>query len=266
LNHEEASYFQSIIGIMRWMIELGRIDIATEVSLLSSHLAYTRRGHMEAALHVMSYLKGRHNSRLALDPSYPTIDESKFNSNADWTAFYGDVTEAVPPNAPEPRGKEVDIRLLVDSDHAGDKSTRRSRTGYMIFCNMALIDWLSKRQATIEGSVFGAEFVAMKHGIETVRGIRYKLRMMGVPISGPTYIYGDNMSVINNTSKPESVLKKKSNSISYHAVRESVASGESLTTHIPTLKNFADLLTKVLFGNKRRELVRGILYDIYDYD
>ena len=115
-------------------------------------------------------------------------------------------------------------------------------------------------------SVFGAEFVAMKHGIETVRGIRYKLRMMGVPISGPTYIYGDNMSVINNTSKPESVLKKKSNSICYHAVRESVASDESLTTHIPTLKNFADLLTKVLFGNKRRELVRGILYDIYDYD
>ena len=131
---------------------------------------------------------------------------------------------------------------------------------------MALIDWLSKRQATIEGSVFGAEFVAMKHGIETVRGIRYKLRMMGVPISGPTYIYGDNMSVINNTSKPESFLKKKSNSICYHAVRESVASGESLTTHILTLKNFADLLTKVLFGNKRRKLVRGILYDIYDYD
>ena len=93
---------------------------------------------MEAALHVMSYLKGRHNYRLALDPSYPTIDESKFNSNADWTAFYGDVTEAVPPNAPEPRGKEVDKRMLVDSDHAGDKSTRRSRTGYMIFCTIWL--------------------------------------------------------------------------------------------------------------------------------
>jgi hypothetical protein len=37
---------------------------------------------------------------------------------------------------------------------------------FLIFCNMALIDWISKRQATIETSVFGAEFVAMKHGIE----------------------------------------------------------------------------------------------------
>jgi hypothetical protein len=64
---------------------------------------------------------------------------------------------------------------MVDSDHAGDKKTRRSRTGFLIYCNMALIIWLSKRQTTIETSVFGAEFVAMKHGIKTLRGLRYKL-------------------------------------------------------------------------------------------
>ena len=66
--------------------------------------------------------------------------------------------------------------------------------GVLIYCNMALIIWLSKRQPTIETSVFGAEFVAMKHGIETLRGLRYKLRMMGVPLTGPTFIYGDNKS------------------------------------------------------------------------
>ena len=81
---------------------------------------------------------------------------------------------------------------------------------------------------------------------------------------GPTYIYGDNMSVINNTSKPESTLKKKSNSICFHAARASVASGESLTSHIRTHHNSADLLTKVTYGNKRRTLVNGLLYDIYD--
>ena len=89
--------------------------------------------------------------------------------------------------------------------------------------------------------MFGAKFVAMKTGVETLRGIRYKLRMMGIEIDGPTYIYGDNQSVINNTSKPESVLKKKSNSICYHFVREAVAMKECLTTHIPTLRNFADM-------------------------
>ena len=89
---------------------------------------------------------------------------------------------------------------MVDSDHTGDETDRRSRTGYMIFFNMALIDWLSKKQATVEKAVFGSEFVAMTHGVETLCGIRYKLRMMVVHIYGPTYVYGDNMSVIFNTS------------------------------------------------------------------
>ena len=59
---EEASYFQSIIGVMRWMVEIGRIDIATEVSQLSSFLAMPREGHLAAACHIMSYLRCKHNS------------------------------------------------------------------------------------------------------------------------------------------------------------------------------------------------------------
>ena len=155
---------------------------------------------------------------------------------------------------------------MVDSDHAVDKSTRRSCTIFMIFMNMSLINWLSKRQPTVETAVFGAEFVAMKHGVETLRGLRYKLRMMGVSIQGPSYVYGNNMSVIHNTSNPASVLKKKSNSICYHFVRETVEAKECLTSHIPILQNLSDLLTKVLFGQKRRNLVQGFMYYIYDHD
>jgi hypothetical protein len=54
---------------------------------------------------------------------------------------------------------------------------------------MALIDWISKKQATIKTSVSGAEFAAMKHIIEKLRGLRYKLRMMGIPLTGTSYIY-----------------------------------------------------------------------------
>ncbi len=68
---------------------------------------------------------------------------------------------------PEPIGKDIDVHMMCESDHAGDKRTRCSCTGFLIFCNMALFDWVSKKQATIETSVFGAEFVAMKHGIES---------------------------------------------------------------------------------------------------
>ncbi|KAL7523480.1 hypothetical protein ACHAXR_000197, partial [Thalassiosira sp. AJA248-18] len=89
---------------------LGRIDINTEVSLLSSYLAHPREGHLEAAIHVMAYLKQKHNSRLFMDPCYPKIDKSTFNIGADWKQFYGDVTEAIPHDAPKPLGRDVDIR------------------------------------------------------------------------------------------------------------------------------------------------------------
>jgi hypothetical protein len=70
--------------------------------------------------------------------------------------------------------------MMVDSDHAREKRTRHSRTGFIIFCNLAPIIWLLTQQATIETSVFGAEFIAMKQGIKTLRGLRYKIRMMGI--------------------------------------------------------------------------------------
>jgi hypothetical protein len=100
---------------------------------------------------------------MVFDPSYPDIDMARFKE-CDWKPFYGDVKEAIPENAPTPRGKDVDLRLYVDADHAGEKLTRRSRTGYFIFLNSALVDWYSKRQSTIESSVFGSEFVALKTG------------------------------------------------------------------------------------------------------
>ena len=156
--------------------------------------------------------------------------------------------------------------MWVDSYHAEDKMTRRSRTGYFIFLNTALINWRRKKQATIEDSVFGAEFVAMKTSVEALRGIRYKLRMMGVPLTGPTYVYGDNMSVIYNTSRPESTLKKKINSIFYHAVREAVASGECLTTHCKTRNNYSYMMTKVLYAQKKRDNASRIIYDIWDHE
>jgi hypothetical protein len=115
----------------------------------------------------------------------------------------------------------------------------------------------------VETSVFGAEFVAMKNGMECVRGLRYKLRMMGIPVEGPAYTYGDNMSVIHNTQRPESMLKKKSNSVCYHYCRESVAMGETMTGHVPSTKNPSNICTKVVPGGAQRDYeVSFALYDI----
>ena len=105
LKDDQAAYFQSQIGILQWMVEFGGVDIATEVSLLSSLVVLPRDGHsLKIIFHLYAYLKQKHNSRLDLDPTYPQADMRSFHK-ADWNDFYGNVSEAipVPNNAPEPR-------------------------------------------------------------------------------------------------------------------------------------------------------------------
>lgn len=261
-----AAYYQSLIGVLRWIVELGRVDICLEVSMMSSCLALPRVGHLEQVLHIFAYLKKYHNAELVYDPSDPGIDEGEFEEK-DWASTeFGHLrgSEEIPPKAPTPRGRGFVMWAKVDADHASDTVTRRSRTGFLVWINSSLVYFWSKKQTSVETSSFGAEFVAMKQCCEYIRGLRYKLRMMGIPVLGPCYIKGDNQSVLANTTEPGSTLKKKSQSIAYHFVREGVARGEWRTSYVNTHSNEADLLTKMLpFGEKRRGFVCNLLHHIY---
>ena len=103
--------------------------------MLASQLALPREGHLEAEFPISRYLKGHHNSWMVFDLTYTTPDMSMFQKH-DWCGFYGDVKEEISPNAPNPTGKEVDLRIFFYSDHAEDKLTRQSITGYIIFLKM----------------------------------------------------------------------------------------------------------------------------------
>ena len=263
---EDASYYMSLIGVLRWIVELGRVDICLETSMMSSHLALPREGHLQAVFHIFAHLKKYHNAEAVYDPSDPVIDESKFEAK-DWASSeFGHLggKEELPGNMPEPRGMGFVISAKVDADHASDTVTRRSRTGYLVWINCCLVNFMSKKQTSVETSSFGSEFVAMKQVCEYLRGLRYKLRMMGIPVNGPCYIMGDNQSVLANTTEPGSTLKKKSQSIAYHFVREGVANDEWRTSYVNTHSNTSDLLTKSMpFGEKRRGFVRDLLHHIY---
>ena len=156
------------------------------------------------------------------------------------------------------------MRAKVDADHASDTVTRRSRTGFLVHLNCAPVHWWSKKQNSVESSSFGSEFIAMKQCCECLRGLRHKLRMMGIPIDGPAHICGDNQSVLANTTVPDSALKKKSQSIACHFVREGAARDEWRTTCVNANENEADLLTKQLpSGMKRRNFVMMTLHHIF---
>ena len=88
--------------------------------------------------------------------------------------------------------------------------------------------------------------------------------MMGIPVSNPTFIYGDNKSVLWNTTVPESTLIRKSSSVVYHFVREGVSKDMWRTAYVKTSENVADIFTKIISSIEDREKnIRMLLYDIY---
>ena len=137
------------------MVEFGRVDICTEVSMMSLHLALPRTGHLKALFHMFAHLKKHHNSKMVFCPSEPDVDANGFPCD-DWSlSIYGDVSEellkAAPFDAsgtvdiPEPRGQEFMMQVYVDCDLGGDLVMRWSRTGFAVFLNNTPIYWSSKK-------------------------------------------------------------------------------------------------------------------------
>ena len=74
----------------------------------------------------------------------------------------------------------------------------------------------------------------MQQEADYIRGFRYKLRMFGIPVEEPSYMYGDNHSVLAGSRRPESTLNKKAHSIAFQFIREVCVAGEWRTTYINT--------------------------------
>ena len=120
--------------------------------------------------------------------------------------------------------------------------------------------WYSKRQNTVEASTFSREFIAMKVCVEHITALRFKLKMLGVPVNDPTKVLCDNESVVKNSSLLASTLNKKHSSIAYHSVRWNVAAGVIQVAWINTHMNLADAMTKRLTADKREALFGGWTY------
>ena len=254
-----TNYYQGLIGVLRWIVELGRIDIMVPVSYLSRYLVSPREGHLQQAYRIFAYLKQFNRPVLVFDDSEPKISPDSFNI-CDWSSQYPDAKEQLPPNAPEALGHSVTTTCYVDADHAGCRVTRRSHTGILIYVNCAPVIWFSKRQNTVEASTFSSEFIALKIAIELIESLRYKLRMFGIPIDNSTVIFCDNEAVVQNSTRPESTLKKKHVSIAYHRCREAQAAGYVRIGFIKGMENLADLLTKTLPGPRLQQLMEFVFH------
>ena len=125
-----------------------------------------------------------------------------------------------------------------------DMISGRSVTGILHFLNQTPIDWYSKKQATVETATYGSEFVAGRTCVDQVVELRTSLRYLGVPIREKSYMFGDNESVVNSSVQVHAKLHKRHTMLSFHRIREAVASGMLLFSFIRGPTNPADILSK----------------------
>jgi hypothetical protein len=133
----------------------------------------------------------------------------------------------------------------VDANLYHDFVTGRSLTAVLHLINQTPFDWYCKKQTTVETATFGSEFNAARSAVDQIVDIRSTLRYFGVPIKGKTHMFGDNQSVVTNSTIPHSVLNKRHQALAYHRVREAVASDMISFHHIDGTKNPADIMSKI---------------------
>jgi hypothetical protein len=175
------------------------------------------------------------------EPDYSDIPDFEY----DWSkTVYGDLKEEIPKNAPKPLGNFVTLTHYVDANLMHDVVTGRSVTGILHLVNKTPIDWFSKKQATVETATYGSEFVAARTCVEQIIDLRNTLRYLGVPVRDKSFMFGDNKSVVDSSMQIHSKLHKRHTILSYHRVRETIASGMVGFYFIPGEHNPADILSK----------------------
>ena len=133
LDDAIISRFQQLIGILRWAMELGHVEMHLKVLVSSQYLASPRQGHLKMACHVFACLKAHPQVKLVFDPTEPYIDESWFQK-VDWTKAHGDIVEELPTRCPTSCSNSVIVSCVIDADHAGNHVTWRSHTGVFNLC------------------------------------------------------------------------------------------------------------------------------------
>ena len=189
--------------------------------MISSYQAAPRDGHLQQILHVFAFLKKNTKLTLYFDPNHTIINPTSFTGSTEksFRDQYRGAKEDLLNYAPKPRGRLVQVNAFVDAYHKYNKKMRRSHTGYIIFTNFSPIICYSKQQATVELSTFLSEFIELKIRVDHIIGLRFKLRMFGIPIYEESRVLNDNKNIVDISSKLESTLNKKYISIAYYLVR-----------------------------------------------
>jgi hypothetical protein len=209
-NKDRCREYKSLIGSILHISNRTRPDIAASIGILARYAANPGPQHFESIRTIIGYLKKTKSYKLIIDGN-----------------------------------SELKVTAYSDSDWAGDRSDRKSTSGYLIKLGNSLISWHSKKQSSVSLSTMEAEYIAASECCKEVIWTKALLREMKI-MTGKIPIHSDNMSAIDISKNPADHSRSKHIDLRYHHIRDLVKKSTIELIHISGEENPADILTKAL--------------------
>ena len=244
LEVDDIKIYQCLVGQAQWLTQLGRFDIAVHVMSLSSFRMCPRKGHLEFMKRIYGYLCRFNDGGIRIRTGLPDFSDLE-TVKVDWSKTpYAGAKEETPHKLPPTRGKPVQLYSYADANLGHNKLNGKAVTGILHLINGTTFDWHCKLQSVVNTATYGSESTAGRTAIEQMRSNKLLLQHLGVRIIGPSILFGDNKTVVNGASLPQAKLHKRHLMLSYHYLREALATGEYVYSFISGKENPSDVLTK----------------------
>ena len=224
----DVRLYQEKVGTLLYAAISTRPDISHAVQKLTQQMQAPKARHMTACDRVFRYLAGTKT----------------------WGLLFGR-REGNPTGAT--------ASAYADADWAGDKTDRKSITGWIAKVNGDPVSWTSKKQSVVSLSTCEAELYAESAAVQELMWLRGLLKELGLPSSAPSVLYGDNQSTVKVSENGIRSERTKHVDIKYHFVTDVLEWGEVKLQWIPTHKQQADILTKALAAPQHAVLRETIM-------
>ncbi|EGD79212.1 hypothetical protein PTSG_12961 [Salpingoeca rosetta] len=210
--------FRELLGSLLYAATMTRPDISAAVSILSRRMQHFGMDHWKAAKHLLRYIKGT----LSYTIKYAATGDASNGSTADGV-----------------------LSAYSDASFASDVDTRRSRTGFVVFCSTGPVSWNSKLQATVATASADAEYMALAATAQELMFLRQlQEELTGAVLCEPTLVHTDNQPAQRVAEHAASHMRHIL--VKYHYIRECVDTKRIVLSYLATEHMIADLLTKIL--------------------